>query len=163
MLIKPRLEELKPKDLWDLFVFGFYCFLMIAVFIWAFEALVIFSSLLKDQSETSASILWYQVEYMGYGIVHSFSVASIALIGFEIGARNPTEAKNIAKVAIKLVLCFTICLVSLVYLISPYIAALYSKDQEIQEKFVRISWAVLIVLATDALLGILFAFIKALG
>jgi len=48
MLIWPKLRELHPRDLWEQFVFGVHCFLMVAILIWAFEALVIFSSLLKS-------------------------------------------------------------------------------------------------------------------
>ena len=163
MLIWPKLNELHPKDLWEQFVFGFHCFLMVAILIWAFEALIVFSSLLKNQSETSASVLWYQVEYMGFVIVRSISTASGALIGFEIGARNPAEAKRIARVSRNLVLSFTLFLVLVIYYVSPYLASLYSQDQDIKEKFVRISWAVLIAMASDCLLGIYFSFIKALG
>jgi len=68
MLICPKLKELHPKDLWDQFLFGIHCFIVVAIWIWAFEALVIFSSLLKVQAETSASVLWYQVEYLAFGI-----------------------------------------------------------------------------------------------
>ena len=100
---------------------------------------------------------------MGYGVISGFSVASASLIGFEIGARNPEEAKRIAKVTINIVFAFALFLVSLFYHLSPFLASLYSTDQEIQGKFVKISWAVLLAMFTDAMLGIHFSFIKALG
>lgn len=43
-LIWPRKHELQIKDLWDLLVFGFYCFFMIAIVIVSFEFLIILAA-----------------------------------------------------------------------------------------------------------------------
>ncbi|XP_067865996.1 multidrug and toxin extrusion protein 1-like [Heterodontus francisci] len=104
--------------------------LMLCIEWWMFE-IGIFLVGLIDEVSLGAQTIIYQVLDVAYLISMGYSVAATVHVGNALGARNPEQAVNSAKVAIYCIVCISLVNAVIIGATRNVVAYIFTNDKEI--------------------------------
>jgi len=104
-----------------------------------------------------------QLENIFYAGSNGLGMATNALIGFEIGAGNPKEARRLSYFILVLALCINLLISFILFMFSKNLVSIYVEDERIKTEFMSQVWLLMIFLFLDFFVLTSNGFIKGLG
>ena len=162
MRIWPTPHEMRPAHLYAQLKFGLACTLPNILGLGAFELLILMSAYLGP-AQSSATVVGLQIENVTWACAFGICVAAVSLVGFQIGAGNSSQGKNIATLILWQTLVVTTVICLLIYAFNRHIVTLYTDNTEIVNSFSKISLSLALLVFFDFFVSVLFGIIKALA
>lgn len=162
MVFKPSLKDFDKKETLSQLGFGLVCAFP-GVFGWAaYEVLVVFSSYL-GAANSAAFVISMQLDNFAYSCAYGVQIATVALVGFEIGAGNIQEARRIGRYLVLHIFIVSFFTIFMVWILDSYIIAAYTPDKEIQKSFLTALPALLLLIFNDSFIAIVYGLNKSLA
>ena len=114
--------------------FGFVCAIPIFFGWGAYEVLIVFSSY-TGAVNSAAFVVGMQLDYFAYSCAYGIQIATVALIGFEIGAGNIEEAKRIAKYLLLHILIISFGVAFLIWIFAYSVISAFTPNSDIHNAF----------------------------
>ena len=111
---------------WDLYLsLGIPDLVIYCSSLWAYEIMILMSGLISVNAQ-AAYVLLVNIDTQIYMVSHGFQEATCVVIGNAIGGSNPALARKYFKMAIPLVISFSIVNVTLLYIFKEDIIGLFT-------------------------------------
>ncbi|XP_072326330.1 multidrug and toxin extrusion protein 1-like isoform X2 [Scyliorhinus torazame] len=116
---------------WDQFTrLAIPSLLMLCIEWWAFDIGTFLAGLL-DQNQLGAQTIVFQIELVQYLIPLSYGMAATVRVGNALGASDPEQAVNSAKVALCCIVCIALVIASILLAIKNVVGYIFTNDKEI--------------------------------
>jgi len=99
--------------------------------------------------KSAALVIALQIESVTWACGEGIKVATVSLVGFEIGAGNIAKAKKITKLILIQLIIVIFILFTLIYCSKWYLVQAFTDDIKIRKTFIRYSFALVCLICSD--------------
>ena len=150
------------KGLWEYLKYAIPCYFMIALEIWGFEMLSIFSGYLGVK-ELGASIILININVFLFMIPLGISFIASSMVGNNLGGNKPKTAKIYSDTSLLLVFSLSFVVGCIMLIFKSKIGYIFTNDEEVCSLIAYAMPAVIVLFVGDFMQGISGGILRGMG